>query len=60
MLYVLWCQDLHVMKGCLGAKKADLSQALHVPGLMIIQQVLQLLKTPPIKYLCIFIISIRL
>lgn len=44
-----------MMKGCLGAKKVDLSQALHVPGL-----VLQLFETPQIKYLCIFVTSIRL
>lgn len=44
-----------MMKGCLGAKKVNLSQALHVPGL-----VLQLFETPQIKYLCIFITSIRL
>lgn len=53
---MLRIQDLNVMKGCPETRNADFNQALYMPELMIILQVLELLKHTQVSYLRCFII----
>lgn len=53
---MLRIQDLSVVKGCPETRNVDFSQALGVPELMIIPQVLELLKYTKVFYLRCFII----
>lgn len=56
---MLQIQDMNLIKGCLETMNVDFSQVLHVPELMIIPHMLQLLKYTKVFYLRCFMTSGR-